>query len=155
MGLFQRSHKKGTDAAQIKPIKKNNKFIMANIQGLYTKTKPYKVARMKEIALENEAILISLTESHLNDNILDAEIKIPGFQIFRSDRPSNIQKGGIILYIRDDISASTKLISSGSINLIEYLMLFIEKLNVVIITIYRSPQSNVNSFQTVIENIEK
>ena len=45
-----------------------------------------------------------LTETWVDKDIGDAEISIRGFQSYRRDR--NRRGGGIMLYIRDDVSVS-------------------------------------------------
>ena len=71
----------------------------------------------------------------------------------QTDHPIK-KNGGIIMYIRDDFSTQTSCITFGSINLVEYIVLYLKKLNIIIITIYRSPETDISSFKTVIENIE-
>ena len=45
-----------------------------------------------------------ITESHLDDTTLDAEIFIENYRIFRSDR-FNKEGGGSIVYVHKSISA--------------------------------------------------
>ena len=46
--------------------------------------------------------LISFTETWLNNSVLDEEVSIPGYTIFRKDRGS--KGGGVIVYARDDLT---------------------------------------------------
>ena len=46
--------------------------------------------------------LISFTETWLNSSVLDEEVSIPGYTVFRKDRGS--KGGGVIVYARDDLS---------------------------------------------------
>ena len=46
--------------------------------------------------------LISYTETWLNSSVLDEEVSIPGYTVFRKDRGS--KGGGVIVYARDDLS---------------------------------------------------
>ena len=46
--------------------------------------------------------LILFTETWLNNSVLDEEVSIPGYTIFRKDRGS--KGGGVIVYARDDLS---------------------------------------------------
>ena len=48
------------------------------------------------------SIGIFITESWLNSDISDAEIDIPGYSIYRSDR-CNRSRGGVITYLRSDL----------------------------------------------------
>ena len=127
---------------------------MGNLAGIYTSKKKFKVPIIEEIALEEKALVISITESHLNTEILDAEIKINGYSIFRGDRTNDIKKGGVIVYIREDFANNAKLLSHGSKGLIEYVCIYMCKINLMIITVYRSPQSNYENFKNALEEIQ-
>ena len=127
---------------------------MGNLDGLLTYAKKFKVPMIKETAMEENSIIISITESHLHDEILDAEIKIDGYAIFRGDRIEGIKKGGVLVYIRDDFAYTAKLLCNGSIGLIEYVCIHIADKNIMIITVYRSPQSNSNDFKSVMDIID-
>ena len=48
---------------------------------------------------ENQLDIIGFTESHLKNNINDAEIEIQGFTMIRRDRADGY--GGVLLYIRN------------------------------------------------------
>ena len=132
----------------------NNAIITGNIQGLYSRSKHYKIERIRELAIENDAILISLTESHLNENILDAEININGFDLFRQDRQL-AQKGGIITYIKDTISSTAKIVCAGSQGRIEYLCIYFSDKDLLFITIYRPPSENHQHFYEVLKKIDE
>ena len=127
---------------------------MGNIEGLMPRKKRFKTMMIKEWAIERNSQLISLTESHLNEDILDAEINIDGFNIFRADR-NQTTKGGVIVYIKKEIAASAKVLKSGSIGLVEYICIYLLEFNLMIITMYRSPDSNNDSFKLAIEEIEE
>ena len=105
------------------------------------------------MAIMNDALIISLTESHLNDDILDAEIKIDGFYAIRQDRASS-PKGGIITYIKDSVSTTAKVVASGSKGNIEYLCIYFRDKNLLFITIYRPPSENHQQFYEILKIIE-
>ena len=105
------------------------------------------------MAIMNDALIISLTESHLNDDILDAEIKIDGFYAIRQDRASS-PKGGIITYIKDSVSTTAKVVASGSKGHIEYLCIYFRDKNLLFITIYRPPSENHQQFYEILKIIE-
>ena len=128
---------------------------MANINGLYTKSKPYKIPMLSEIAIENNASFICLTESHLHPEVRDAEVAIKGYQTFRTERENETSRGGIIVYLKDGLENQVKIVASGSINFIEYQILYLEKMNLLLITVYRSPQSDGNSFSIVMSQIDE
>ena len=140
-----------TTNSQLSGIK--NSMITGNIQGLFPRSKQYKPRRIGELAIENDALIISLTESHLDNCILDAEIKIDGFTIFRQDRES-APKGGIITYIRDSFASTARTVASGSTGQIEFLCIYIEDKKLLLITIYRPPTENQMHFSEVLKTID-
>ena len=110
---------------------------------------------LSELAIEKNSSIICLTESHLNPDIKDAEVAIKGYQIFRTERENDISRGGIIVYIKQGLEHNAKIISSGSLNSIEYQLLYLKKMNLLLITVYRSPISDARSFTTVMTNIDE
>ena len=52
--------------------------------------------------LKSRIHLILFTETWLNSSVLDEEVSIPGYTIFRKDRGS--KGGGVIVYVRDNLS---------------------------------------------------
>ena len=127
---------------------------MGNIEGLQPRKKRYKVGMIKEMAIEKNAQIISLTETHLNNEILDAEVNIEGFNMYRADR-TQTTKGGVAVYIRREIAASAKILKSGSIGKIEYICIYILEFRLMIITMYRSPESNIEDFKKAITEIDE
>ena len=97
---------------------------------------------------------MALCESHLRDEILDAEIRMEGYRIFRSDRQSGIKKGGVIMYLRDDFGADVKILSSGSTGEVEWLALKSQRRRLVLITIYRPPTCSTQAFRKALEEIQ-
>ena len=90
------------------------------------------------MAKHENAIMLALTESHLNSGITNSEINIPNYTPFRTDR-ANKAKGGIINYLRNDLASQASLILSESNSTTEIQMIHIHKYNIVIITVYRPP----------------
>ncbi|KAK4313641.1 hypothetical protein Pmani_015013 [Petrolisthes manimaculis] len=96
-----------------------------------------------------DALIVALTESHLNHNIKDAEVTIAGYTSFRTDRTNTIKV--VITYIKDEFVPYTKVILSASISNTEAQVLHIKRLDLTIITIYRPPACI--DFKTTLENI--
>ena len=90
---------------------------------------------------------ILLTESHLNDNILSAEVSIPGYTLYRSDRVGRTH-GDTCGYMRDDLA--TQLLLSCSNSVCESLILKVKILNLFLGTIYRPPDSSLTEFEDAI-----
>ena len=53
-----------------------------------------KVAYLRDLALESNTPFITVTETHLSQDILSAEVAIPGYTIYRSDRTGGRTHGG-------------------------------------------------------------
>ena len=65
-----------------------------------------------------------LTESHLNDEIKDAEIKIDGYKIYRADR-KNFKQGGAIIYLKTSLNLGARELCELSHNMIEMKVLLL------------------------------
>ena len=91
---------------------------------------------MADLANQTNAPYVCITESHLNPDILDAEISIPGYNIFISDRIGR-SHGGVVTYVIKDLLVKTVVQDSNSYCV--SLALTIPQLNLVIINIYRPP----------------
>jgi len=59
-----------------------------------------KVHELNYLITENTIHILAVSETHLDDTVLDTEISIDGYNIFRRDR--NKHGGGIALYIRNN-----------------------------------------------------
>ena len=75
----------------------------------------------------------------------EAELQIPGYKIFRSDRKrinrSNRGRlsGGVATYVRDDIAANIEISLAFSNGVVEALCLYCKSNNFMIINLYRQP----------------
>ena len=128
--------------------------LSANIQGLCPSRGKYKLAMLKEMAIEENVGVIALTESHLNPSFHEGEISISQFTPYRADRCQGTLKGGVILYIRDCLSPGAKLMCSGSHGNIEYAVLQVPVASLTIVCVYRTPTANFNDFYHVISKID-
>ena len=88
-------------------------ILSLNVQGIYTSNKEGKLGLLKDIAFETNAMVIALTESHLSQDIKDSEIKIEGYDPYRSDRLHG-EKGGILVYIKSSLGLGITEIDKGS-----------------------------------------
>ena len=61
-------------------------LISANIRGLNPGMKYSKIEYLSDLASENNAIAIAVTESHLNEGDQDCEVAIKGWSHIRGDR---------------------------------------------------------------------
>ena len=79
-----------------------NGIIYLNIRGLLLLSNKTKCDLLKDMATEENCYAIVITEMWLKPWILDAEIKIDGFRLYRSDR-SGQNHGGVAIYIKKRI----------------------------------------------------
>ena len=80
-------------------------FIHLNINSLLPK-----IEELRFIAKSNNAAVIGICESKLDDSVVDPEISIDNYKILRCDR--NRQGGGAACYVRNDLSYNTLCLSS-------------------------------------------
>jgi hypothetical protein len=77
------------------------KLIYTNIQSIYNK-----LDELKLLIHEQSPDIIVLTETWLSDDISNAEVAIGGYHIYRKDRMSGRKGGGLLLYLKDELSGS-------------------------------------------------
>ena len=97
-----------------KEILIGSNLLFGNIQGLYNNTDLTKPRVLLDLAKSNDVFCICIVETHLNDNISDAEITESGWNIFRGDRNGRIC-GGAAIYLDENIPISEKFSYSNSV----------------------------------------
>ena len=95
--------------------------------------------------------MLALTETHLSPSICDAEVHMEGFHIYRADREGGRAKGGVAIYLRNDLAADTEIIESGSDGYVEYLMIHIKKYDLVVIAMYNPPGAHQQRLERAVE----
>ena len=105
---------------------------------------------LREQMVSTGTILAALTETHLSPEVLDAEIYMEGFDIYRADRANNRSGGGVAIYLKRELAAGTSLICSDSNGVVEYLMIHIKKHNMVVMNVYRPPTTTELDFVPVL-----
>ena len=105
--------------------------------------------------VSNGTLCAALTETHLNSNVVDAEINMEGYVIYRADRANDRMKGGAAIYLKDELSASTSLICADSNGVVEYLMIYIKELKMVVINVYRPPTASTMDFVPVMDSLRE
>ncbi len=88
---------------------------------------------------------IGVTETWLHDGIRDDEICQPGYTLFRQDRPSHQNRGGVILYVKSNLLPQSVLLppttpSSLCVSLIACELLFNTEPSIIAL-VYRSPNT--------------
>ena len=127
-------------------------MISANIRGLNPGMKYSKIEYLNDLANDKNAIIMAITESHLSEGILDSEISIKGWAHVRADRDNWIG-GGVIVYVKDDYTISSEISFSNSV--CETVCIYINKLNIGLVTIYQLPNSDNDEFIEWIDKIEE
>ena len=72
-----------------------------------------KIHELRFIAQRSNPTIIDITESKLDQTILDSEICIDGYSIFRLDRTRN--GGGVVMYVNINIGAKERVSFSKEI----------------------------------------
>ena len=89
--------------------------------------------------------ILTLNETRLDDSVLDCEVEIPGYDIFRRDRNRN--GGGVSMYIRKNIPHSNR--EDLAVENIELICIEVKKPKskpLLIATWYRPPNSSIEFF---------
>ena len=116
-----------------------------NIRGLYPRNNKTKVAYLSDLAQESKAPFIALTESHLSAEVLCAEVAIPNYTLYRSDRDGGRTHGGCAIYVRNDLTVIER--GKHSNNCCESQIVEIKELELLVINIYRPPNSPMQLFE--------
>ena len=80
-----------------------NKLILNNQlqhQGLNTKKQKHKVKQISDLGNNENALTITLTETHLDEKILYSEMQMKNYIGFRADRTLSRKNNGVINYIK-------------------------------------------------------
>ena len=118
------------------PFKKRGlHFVHLNINSLLSK-----IDELREIAKVSTAAVIGITESKLDNSVLDGEINIEGYNIIRSDR--NRHGGGVACYIRSDISYNIRNDFTDDIENIFFDILLPKLRPILIGIVYRPPDQS-------------
>ena len=133
------------------PLPLNN-IIYCNIRGLYPKSDQTKVPMLKELAHHENAIFLALTETHLHKDHLDAEINMENYTAIRANRHIR-SHGGVANYIRNDTAANMETLDSFSNGKTELLGVHLKNLNLLVITIYRPPNTTLENFNQAITRL--
>jgi len=110
-----------------------------------------KVDHWGDLAREHNALFITLQESHLHPGVLDAEVNITNYNVHRTDRKRR-KNGGVISYIRKDISVKEELSHSNSF--CEISAQNMPKLRLCLVNIYRPPNCPTVHFQDTLVQLE-
>ena len=108
---------------------------------------PYKRDLIFDLAKDNNAGIILLTESHLHKNIHNNLISSRGWSVFGSDRDKRMC-GGVLCLAREEFLVGLQF--SFSTTHCEILGIYLSNINVANITIYRPPDSPYEHFLEIL-----
>ena len=128
-----------------------NGGLYCNIRGLFPRSNQTKVSYLGDLASTSNAPWIVLTETHLSPQILDAEIKIRNYFLFRQDREGR-SHGGCGIYLRQDLTGQVLLQHSN--RSCDLIVLKIKQLNQIVINIYRPPDATIEEFRETLEKVQ-
>lgn len=131
-----------------------------NIQGANPSARSksfWKIPRIKEelSTLNKQKIavpFVALAETWLKNEITDAEIKIPGYAIFRSDRAAT-PHGGVLLYVHQKIPIIN--FSCYDDNICQSVICFSKVNKCIIGVLYRPPTCSFQSFSNLLDFLNK
>jgi len=125
------------------------KITYQNIRRLVTKNNKEKVEFFKDYTNQEKILIMNFTETWLNETI-QGDPKIEGYNLYRGDRKGRMG-GGTAIYVKEEYEAQKiSELSSGGV---EMVAVYIEKLNIINIVIYRPPDARVFNFSEILKNV--
>ena len=127
-------------------------FSLVNIAGLKPQTVPSKVPYIEDLLKDKKQLFVALTETWLK-NHKQAELNIDGYSLYRADRKGRAYtrgrySGGAAIYLRSDIAATTEKVLSFSNGVVESVVVYSEKENLLICAIYRQPDDSMHNHRS-------
>ena len=111
-----------------------------------------KIEELRIIAKLTNAAIIGISESKLDESVLEPETEIDDYKIFRCDR--NRHGGGVACYIRNDLSYNIISVFPSENESVFFEILLPNSKPITVGTIYRPP--NQSNFSEVLnENMNK
>ena len=107
---------------------------------------------LKDVRSKNHSVpFIALTETWLKSYIDDAQLDIPGYNLFRSDRSARVG-GGVLLYSHENLPISN--VKTYDDQICQVLICTCETSKTVICVLYRPPDAAVLSFRSCLDFID-
>ena len=130
---------------------------MLNIQGLdpsASSSLSWKVPYLDVLvnsSLQHYSV-ISITETHVKDQINDAQMNITGYNVYRSDRTSSKEKGGCCLYIQESLNVSNH--SKYDDDYCEVVCCCIDTIKTLVFSVYRPAKTPHQKFEEALHFIQ-
>ena len=80
--------------------------------------------------------IIAITETWLNDKILDSEVEFSGYHMARMDRCGRKRGGGLIAYVKKSFVSTLQVVSSTVVENSQFLTIFLSKCNIILLVLY-------------------
>ena len=132
-------------------------FYILNVEGLSPQAKSeskWKITFLSGSLLNapNSSVpFLAVRETWLKSYITDAQLKIPNYTVYCSDRSSRI-RGGALLYIRDTLVVSN--VKTFDDNTCESVICTIDSMNSIVVSIYKPPTAPFSSFSKVMSHMQ-
>ena len=111
-----------------------------------------KIEELRIIAKSTKAVIIGISESKLDESVLEPEIQIDDYKILQCDR--NRRGGGVACYIRNDLSYNILSVFPREIESVFFEILLPNSKPITVGTIYRPPNQS-NFLEVLNENMNK
>ena len=111
-----------------------------------------KIEELRIIALSANVAIIGISESKLDESVLEPEIEIDDYKILRCDR--NRHGGGVACHIRNDLSYNIISVFPSEMESVFFEILLPNSKPITVGTIYRSPNQS-NFLEVLNENMNK
>ena len=99
-----------------------------------------KIDELRVVAKKSKATVTGVTESKLDETVLDGEVNIDGYEVIRSDR--NRHGGGVACYVQNAISFNVRSDFSDKIENIVFDMLLPKTKPILVGFLYRPPDQS-------------
>ena len=146
------------ETANSKPDVINNDLALMyllNIQGMNPAkhNQKWKAQSLEERIINTAAFIafLIITETHLKPEVLDAEIHIQNYEVYRSDRADR-EKGGTAIYVHDSIVVNK--VETFSDTFCQAVLIYNQEQNLVLIGAYRPPDTPEDSFINLLNKLE-
>ena len=95
---------------------------------------------LRDTLISDNSIGIFITETWLNQDILDAEVYLDGYNLFRGDRVGR-QRGGTAIYLKENLNGRfTRAFSNG---VVDFVVATSKVLDSVFVSLYRPPDTKI------------
>ena len=111
-----------------------------------------KLEELRIIAKPTNAAIIGISESKLDESVLEPEIQIDDYKILRCDR--NRHGGGVACYIRNDLNYNILSVFPREIESVVFQILLPNSKPITVGAIYR-PHNQSNFLEVLNENMNK